>query len=262
MGTHGHTCEEGSSEWNHGRCEDVTVDPDHGPYYAEGQDCAARPEWNMQVCRNVTFPTVHLFPNWARDMSVPVRLTSGPDLKSNYSAGVSPHSHRLGFVLHPAADYLLNWDGGPMGHHIGLTMTGLEEGQAVVVGICVPMGVVDAPLDKLVLRWWLKPERVIKEACSLEELSRFCADFHIFGKKAPNNTLSDPSEFGKDFNVYFDRVHGVVFRKFAQVDPRGPGDLADCVGGITGLNACQSVMVGNNETASEINFRPTFGRRR
>lgn len=107
------------------------------------------------------------------DETVTTFVTTGEsaaDLE-RYADG-QPYNMRISYAVEAGADrtYVLHWQG-KAEKKFGMRMTGLEEGEEVVFGLCLPLGAAaETETEKLVT---LGEGVEIREAGSLAELSEW-----------------------------------------------------------------------------------------
>lgn len=85
-------------------------------------------------------------------------------------------------------------------------MTGMEQDQSVIYGVCLPLATKDADVDY---------SRVFK----MEQTLAFA------------NTLDELKQ-NDQMNIFFDTEKAIVYRRFTETRLRADDDLADCIGSL------------------------------
>lgn len=107
---------------------------------------------------------------------------------------------------------------GKMKSFFDVFTTGLDKGQSLRLGLCMPMDVINEPLENFV---------ILKEAIN----------------EAPSLAALDAD---KGFNLFMDKATGILYAKFSENDERGPQDLADCPGSLEVDKGCPRVRFNFN----------------
>lgn len=182
-----------------------------GQYFEEGQTCATKDGWNMDVCEAM-FAKVflrHWFPNKYKDTFMIDRNTG--DVIYNNDIVVS-------YDMVTGEDrYILNWNK-TMDNRVFVNVLGLETGKSITVGFCLPMSFVEGIGDRQLRDFFdVEGSTCIKEAESFEALQ--------------NST-------DLDVNTFLDREKGIFYRRFTEQRDRLDGQLGECAGELDNLNRC------------------------
>lgn len=199
-------------------------------YLSAEDNCRDKPEWNMKIC-DTKF--AHFFPPSGTPGS-DVFLTSATN-----PSDIQPMVYeRTGFTLavndagltagSEDRVKIINYNGTEsVDGKSRFRMVGLDTGESVTVGICLPMEISQLSDDQFGKMF--KGETALKCTSSLTDL------------------VANPDE---KINCFMDKTKGVFYRRFVETKVRGEDDLGDCIGQGIDFNDCPYFAINFNNMAT------------
>jgi len=193
-------------------------------YLHEGLDCEARPLWNMTVCDG-NFIRFYLFPKPESNRATFI-TKAGDNVKTNGRKKVS-------YTVRSDVTPVLHWYEASMKDYT-IRMMGVKKGFPVTVGICLPQGAEQYPVQDFLDFSYLDHK-------------------HDDSDVIPADSMDDLAQDATGKNAFLDTATGILYVKFIEVDERGEDDLGDCPGSLLVNKGCPFVSL-NFKNLENIDF--------